>query len=178
LIFLIRHGEPAADWGGHPDPGLSDLGAQQAVAVADRLIGLGAVAVASSPMQRCRQTAAPLAARLGVQPVILPEVSEIVAPPGTPDRSAWLKSVMTGSWPEAGPDFDVWRAALLARVAALAAGTAVFSHFVAINALVGLLENDDRVLIFRPGHASVTILARNPGLAVHARGSETSTTIL
>ena len=30
MIYLVRHGEAAASWGDHPDPGLSELGQKQA----------------------------------------------------------------------------------------------------------------------------------------------------
>ena len=36
--------------------------------------------------------------------------------------------------------------------------TAVFSHYVAINAVVSHLLADDRVLAFRPDHTSITVL--------------------
>lgn len=72
--FLLRHGETAhtvekrfSGWGGH-DPELSAEGERQARAVAERLARHGAVdAVVSSPMRRTRQTAAAVAAALGVE---------------------------------------------------------------------------------------------------------------
>ena len=52
-------------------------------------------------------------------------------------------------------------------------------HFVAINALVGALEGDDRVTVFRPGHCSVTRLERRgAGLRVAEYGSEAATRVL
>lgn len=179
MIYLIRHGEAAAGWGDHPDPGLSDLGARQAEAVAEILGGHGIQRVISSPMQRCRETSAPLSAKLGLSPAIAPEVSEIATPANTPDRVSWLRAVMAGTWTEAGPDYVGWRANMGAFVSALPAGSAVFSHFVAINALCGLLEGDDRVTVFRPGHCSVTRLDMKDGrLRVAEYGSESATRVL
>jgi broad specificity phosphatase PhoE len=64
-------------------------------------------------------------------------------------------------------------------VGSLPPGTAVFSHFVAINALCGLLEGDDRVTVFRPGHCSLTRLERAGGrLRVAEYGSESATRVL
>ena len=76
MIFLVRHGEAAAGWGDHPDPGLSDLGQAQAHQVASNLADLGATSLISSPMQRCRETASPLAEHLGTSARIEPAVSE------------------------------------------------------------------------------------------------------
>ena len=86
---------------------------------------------------------------------------------------------MAGTWTEAGAPFVDWRARMGAFVDALPARTAVFSHFVAINALCGLLEQDDRVTVFRPGHCSVTRLERRDGrLRVAEYGSEAATRVL
>lgn len=69
LFHLIRHGAyPLLDHalGGRADHALSDLGRAQAHAVADRLGARPIAAVVSSPVRRARETAAPLAARLGL----------------------------------------------------------------------------------------------------------------
>ncbi len=179
MIYLVRHGEAAAGWGDHPDPGLSDLGNRQAQAVAEILGGSGIRNILSSPMQRCRETSAPLSAKLTLQPAIAAEVSEIATPANTADRVDWLRTVMAGTWTEAGADYVRWRADMGAFVGALPPGTAVFSHFVAINALCGLLEDDDRVTVFRPGHCSVTRLeVRDGRLRVAEYGSESATRVL
>ncbi|MDP3739628.1 MAG: histidine phosphatase family protein, partial [Hyphomonadaceae bacterium] len=76
------------------------------------------------------------------------------------------------------PEYDTWRANALAAVDKVQDETAVFSHFVAINAIVGLLTGDDRVVVFRPGHCSITKLARRGGkLVVTELGSEAATVV-
>ncbi|MBI1338645.1 histidine phosphatase family protein [bacterium] len=173
MIFLIRHGEPASSWSEHPDPGLSERGGRQAVAAAERLSGLGARAAWTSPLARCRETAAAFEASAGASAIVQPAVGEIVAPPGVVDRASWLRQAMTGTWGEIGDPFPAWRNAVVEAVAAAPDGAAIFSHFVAINAVVGALDGDDRVLVFRPGHASITRLERVGGrLRVAERGSE------
>lgn len=179
MIWLIRHGEAEAGWGDHPDPGLSALGRKQAEAVAAILAPLPVRGLISSPMQRCRETSEPAAARFKSAPAIAPEVSEIGTPANTPDRVSWLRAVMAGTWSEAGEDYVAWRRRMGEFISALREGTAVFSHFVAINALCGLFENDDRVTVFRPGHCSVTRLERRGGvLRVAEYGSESATRVL
>lgn len=180
MIFLVRHGEAAAGWGEAADPGLSELGRAQAEAVAERLVEAGAEAAVSSPMRRCRETAAAFETRLGVSADIEPRVSEIATPAGLADRTAWLHEIMSGDWEAGGGSLLAWRAAALEAVVALPAGTAVFSHFVAINAIVGAIRQEARVLVFRPGHCSVTELGRDETgrLSVLRLGEEGVTRVL
>jgi len=179
MIYLVRHGEAAAGWGDHPDPGLSELGQKQAAAAADALMALGATSAISSPMLRCRETALPFEQRMGLVATVAPEVSEIVTPDGIEDRVAWLRTLMAGEWQGGSHGFADWRYAMLDFVAGLPDQTVVFSHFVAINALVGMIEADPRVVVFRPGHCSVTQLVRASGaLAVAEYGSESATRVL
>ncbi|MEL6172308.1 MAG: histidine phosphatase family protein, partial [Pseudomonadota bacterium] len=58
MIYFIRHGEAAARWGDHPNPGLSEAGFKQAEHVASWLTDKGVQSIVSSPMQRCQDTAA------------------------------------------------------------------------------------------------------------------------
>lgn len=179
MLALIRHGEPAAGWGDAADPGLSALGQRQAEAVAQELATLGFSSVVTSPMQRCLETAAPFAGVLGLAPVVLEAVSEVRTPDGIADRVAWLRGVMAGTWSDSGEGLAGWRRAAVEAVSALPDGTAVFSHFVAINAIVGALEGVDDVIVFRPGHCSLTRLGRgDSGLTVAERGSEAATRVL
>ncbi len=56
---------------------------------------------------------------------------------------------------------------------------AVFSHYVAINAVMSLLEGEDRVLVFRPDHASISTLGTDGStLSLVSRGREASTGVL
>jgi broad specificity phosphatase PhoE len=178
MIYLIRHGEPAGSWGAHPNPGLTPLGAKQAEAAAEALATLGAKRAITSPLQRCRETAAPFEKLMETHARIDTGVGEVITPPGIEDRAAWLKGVMAGSWTGVGPEFDQWRANVLAAVERVQDETAVFSHFVAINVIVGLLTGDDRVVIFKPGHCSITKLTRHGGkFAIAELGSEAATVV-
>ena len=85
---------------------------------------------------------------------------------------------MAGNWTGVGAELDAWRASVLAAVEKLPDETAVFSHFIAINVIVGLLTGDDRVVVFKPGHASITKLERRGGkLVVAELGSEAATVV-
>ena len=86
-ILLVRHGEsePLPEGqvfplvGGHADPALHSTGEDQAVRVADRLISTGERidAIYVTTLRRTHQTAAPLAERLGVEPMVEPELREV-----------------------------------------------------------------------------------------------------
>ena len=55
----------------------------------------------------------------------------------------------------------------------------MFSHYVAINAVISTLAGDDRVMSFRPDHASITTLASDgETLTLVTRGPEASTGVL
>jgi broad specificity phosphatase PhoE len=186
-VYLIRHGKPAATWGDEDDdPGLDDTGRAQAVAVAERLLGLPEperpVAVVSSPLRRCRETAQPLAERLGVTAEIDPAIGEIPTPRALTlaERPAWLREAFTGSWGAIKGDIDYehWRRAV-AQALLGRAGVAVFSHFVAINAAVSVARSREEVIGFRPDHTSVTVLdVTNGKLTLVALGGEAVTGVL
>lgn len=179
MIVFVRHGEAAASWGDHPDPGLSEKGWLQAQAAAEQIEALGISQIISSPMQRCQDTAKSFSDRSGLSITIDADVSEIPTPDGIADRVAWLRSLMSGNWNQAEPLIKEWRKRLIARAESLPNGTVVFSHFVAINALVGHLENTDQVTVFRPDHCSLTLLESTPqGLILKQRGGEAGTKVL
>ena len=180
MIYLIRHGEAAAGWGDALDPGLSDLGRAQAEATAAKLLELGASPVLKSPMARCQETASAFETLTKTEARTEIAVSEIETPQGLDDRASWLRNVMSGNWDAAGHDFTPWRQNALAAIEALPDGSAVFSHFIAINAIVGQVLKDPRVIVFRPGHCSITCLNRNADgrLQIAELGSEAATKIL
>lgn len=178
-VWLVRHGEAEAGWGDDPDPGLSDVGRAQADEVARRLsIDVdGPVPVLTSPLRRCTETAAPLAAAWEVTPEVDARVGEVVPPEGAAelaDRPVWLRQVMASRWSDLTDRDREWRRSVLERVAAIDADTVVFTHFVLINAVVGAATDDDRVVSFRPANCSVTRIDVGPGggLSLVGRGHE------
>jgi broad specificity phosphatase PhoE len=60
----------------------------------------------------------------------------------------------------------------------LSEDTAVFSHFVAINAALGAAIGDDRVVCFRPAHASITVLeTKGRAISLVELGETAETTV-
>jgi probable phosphoglycerate mutase len=82
-LFIVRHGDaiPEADEiipsGIYDDLPLSKIGRQQAQDLAERLSAIPFDAIYTSPLLRCQQTAAPLAKRLHLTPIIVEGIKEI-----------------------------------------------------------------------------------------------------
>lgn len=165
-LYLVRHGRASAGWDTDVDPGLDDVGRQQAVATAEHLAPLGPLEVITSPLRRCQETASALAGGWGVVPVVEPAVAEIPSPEGVPmaDRVTWLRRAMTGTWADLGGRYTAFRDGVVARLAACTTDTVVFSHFVAINAVIGNALGDDRLVIHSLDNASVTVLDVHDGV--------------
>lgn len=180
-LFLIRHGEPEAAWGGAvDDPGLSEAGRAQATVAAGALSTLGPLAVVSSPMRRCRETATPFEAIAGANALVEPRVSEVVAPAGVTDRRAWLREnfpwdpgVARRRWRDVDPALRVWRDSVVRCALGLKRDTAVFSHFIAINALASVAMQSDETIVCIPGYASITEFVVRDGELALVRLGET-----
>ncbi|MBI5090330.1 MAG: histidine phosphatase family protein, partial [Actinobacteria bacterium] len=159
-LYLVRHGRAAAGWNTDADPALDVIGLGQAERVADRLEAIGPLTVESSPLRRCRDTAAVLAARWDCPVEIEPRMAEIPSPEGVAmaDRVEWLREAMRGSWSDLGPTYTTFRDEIGASLRTRATDAVVFSHFVAINAAIGLATGDDRLVIRSLDNCSVTVL--------------------
>jgi broad specificity phosphatase PhoE len=186
-VHVIRHGRPASTWGGaEDDPGLDEVGRQQAIEAMEVLMALPEgerpARVVSSPLRRCRETAEPIARALGVELVIDPRVGEIPTPAAMPaaDRADWLRAAFGGEWGEivGDLDYEAW-ARGVAEAVAEHPNTAVFSHFVALNAAVGVATGEARVAAFRPDHCSITTFdIRDGRLILTEKGREAQSQVL
>lgn len=166
-MILLRHGQSAFNAAfsasrrdpGIADPGLTELGHQQAERAAEALAGEDVRHIIASPYTRALQTATPLARRLGLPVRISPVVRERYAfscDVGTPRgvlARAWPQLDFTGIdevwWPavEEPAQDVVGRAALFrAEMAALPEWrhTVVVSHWGFILSLTGTsLQNGE-----------------------------------
>jgi probable phosphoglycerate mutase len=85
VVYVVRHGESAAEIpgkpfplrDGHGDPELHPQGRRQAELLADRFEHEPLDAIYVTSLQRTHQTAAPLAARLGLTPIEEPDLREV-----------------------------------------------------------------------------------------------------
>jgi broad specificity phosphatase PhoE len=170
-LYVVRHGRVAASPADEDDPELSLEGQSQAVRVADELRTRlpGPLPILTSPMRRCRETAAPLSAIWGVEPIVEPRIAEVPGPPASAlSREEWLRRALIAEWPElialgktlqARYDCTLtsWRAGVLEAVLACPHDAVMFSHFVPVNVLTGHATSSERVACFLPDHTSVTV---------------------
>ncbi len=167
-LYLVRHGQAAAGFADHADPGLNALGRAQAMQTAQQLGSLPPMQIISSPLARARETALPLLALWhgnAAPPLLIDaRVSEIAtehtdqAQGDLTRRAEWLASIMGKRWSELGLPLQQWARGVLLSLLEQPTDTVIFSHFIAINVAVGWALGDDRVVHFRPGNASVSIL--------------------
>ena len=84
-ILLVRHGESAPEhpdrpWpqvDGHGDPPLDPVGERQAELLGERLQNENITAIYVTTLTRTHQTAAPLAKKLGLTPMVEPDLREV-----------------------------------------------------------------------------------------------------
>ena len=179
-IFLVRHGEAASSWGQSSDPGLSELGARQALQASHQLEALipGNIQLLSSPLARARETAAPLADALDL-PVLVDDVyREIPSPVALSQRQDWLRQFMRQSWDEQPDELTQWRDAASQTLLELRLPAVVFTHFLVINAIVGQILGRKETLCFMPDNASITRLHHTgTALELVALGREMETVV-
>jgi broad specificity phosphatase PhoE len=182
LLLLIRHAEQQTLR--EVDPPLSERGRRQAELLADRLVKSPIAAVVSSPMVRARQTAAPLAQRLGVEVEVIDDLAEAGT---TPEEARHVFTNTDARFMEPDPDDYigpsraaievlprfVWgrdgksetgdqiRARMTASLDGLVSRypggiVACFSHGGAINAATGSWLGIPRDMWFVPWHTGIT----------------------
>ena len=182
-IYMVRHGRASAGWDTAVDPDLDEIGQHQAERVADELFTLtnNPLTIVSSPLARCRQTAQPLATKWGIEPIIQNEVAEIPSPEGVDmsKRVEWLRVAMTKTWTDLGDRYTTYRDTLVNYVSSLTTDTVIFSHFVAINAVIGHATQDDQVLTMSLDNCSVTVFEKQPdGTLMLKRGGREADTLI
>jgi broad specificity phosphatase PhoE len=180
LVHLVRHGRAAAGWDLDPDPGLDDVGVEQVRRLVEQLGGLAARPVVTSPLRRCRETAAPLAARWQVGAAVDETIREIPSPIGVPmgQRVGWLCDAMNGTWTDLGGRYLAYRDDVLENIVSRSVDTVVVSHFIAINAVIGACLGNDRLVSRSLDNASVTVVETAPsGLTLVEIGREADTLI-
>jgi broad specificity phosphatase PhoE len=171
IIYMVRHGRVAANPIDPEDPELSPEGQSQAQAVAQKLNARlpQHLQILTSPLRRCRQTAAPLAALWGIEPVVEARVAEVPGPASAlMARDEWLRRALSSDWHglirlgqklQAGYDDTLanWRKEVLEGAFECRRDAVIFSHFVPVNVLVGHALRSERVASFHPAHTSITV---------------------
>jgi broad specificity phosphatase PhoE len=168
-LILVRHGEPdEGSWLDPGDPPLTSDGALQARRVAELLAADGIDRIVSSPQQRARLTAEPLAALIGLPVEIVEGLAEVDLHTDRYRSPETIKREYPERWTEFlaspaaffGKNEAEFNAAVLGAcddlLASRARAIAVFSHGTPIKVLVQHalgLENRNKLRI---GHCSLT----------------------
>lgn len=159
LIYIIRHGRAAGSFTDELDPGLDALGVKQAATACTELARHLPLALRTSPLRRARETAQALVASTGQDIMVEHRFAEIPSPGlSLAARGPWLQEIMAGNWQDQDQALRHWQQALVDCMFDINQDTAIFSHYVAINAAVGAATGDDRVLVCRPDNGSITII--------------------
>jgi broad specificity phosphatase PhoE len=178
---MVRHGRASAGWDTALDPELDELGHAQAREVADQLQSLQLGNIITSPLLRCQQTAEPLGLKWNVAPQVFTEVSEIPSPKGVAmsDRIVWLRQAMQGTWSDLGANYVAYRDCITEFVRGIQTDAVIFSHFIAINAVIGGVLGDDRLVIRSLDNCSTTIFESDTtgNLSLTQGGHEADTLI-
>jgi len=164
-IFLVRHGLAAAGVD-DLDPGLDPVGHAQAAATAEALRATNVRRLVVSPLRRTRETAAPIAAALGLDPEIREEVAEVFDPAMPPDeRKAMIGPFMAGRWTDQPEALRAWRKRVVSTLIEMGVTEAtsgrdlvVVSHYIAIGVAVGVAMGDDRVVPVPIPNCSITVV--------------------
>jgi probable phosphoglycerate mutase len=179
-LLLVRHGESAAAVDGElfalvdgqGDPELHPNGQRQAALVADRLEHEALDAVYVSTMRRTAETAAPLVARTGLEPVVLAELREVhlgaweggllrqKVAEGDPIAMAIQAEERWDVIPGAEPS-DAFRARVRSAVASIAAQhagqrVAVFTHGAWIGELLSIASGSRPMAFLGADNASIS----------------------
>jgi len=177
-LILVRHGRPdEADPESPGDPPLNPEGCRQARAVAKLLATEGVTRIVASPMQRARQTAQPLAERLGLAVETIDGWAEADQGARRYRSTETLRAEGGEAWARfladpiryLGAEPEIFRAGVLAALEATAAGegrsarVAVFTHGLPVNVVLAHALGLESFTRFLVGYGSVTRLRRLDG---------------
>lgn len=169
-LWLIRHALPVRVDGvvGAADPGLAPEGHDQAERLAGWLRGQPFDAVWSSPMRRARETAAPLAAALGLEVVVDDDLAEwdrdadsyVPLEELKAEGDPRYQELIDGTWAgeDDGAAFARRLIAAMDRIVAAHPGgdVAVVCHGGVINVYLAHVLGLGEAMFFHPGYTSVS----------------------
>lgn len=180
-IYLVRHGEAAASWQQDPDPGLSEKGRAQAEALLPFFSTADLNRIIASPLRRAHETALPLGGATGLAIETAQAFREIPTPNHIPlpDRLEWLQSCAHSPWEKADSQLQQWRNSILTSLYQQTDGTVIFTHFMVMNAVVGVLRKAPNLVCYQPDYCSVLRLEyTTDGLRLLDCGKEAESRVL
>jgi len=180
-IYLVRHGQAASGWDQDLDPPLSALGQTQALEAAEQLCksisNINELQCVSSPIKRAYETATFFATRSKKEIIIEPRVAEIPSPiEDMNERMPWLISIMKDEWQNLSPELNRWRNDCIKYLDSLTQDTIIFSHYIAINVIIGHCQKSEQVISYHPDNCSIHHFENTP-LRVISLGEQAQTKI-
>lgn len=188
-LILVRHGRPDEHRPEAPqDPPLSPEGHRQAKAAAGFLADEGVSRIIASPLLRARQTAEPLAERLGLQIETIEGWAEADRGSSQYRSPETIRAEGAEAWARfmkdpvrfLGGDPETFRAGVIKAMreslqgADPSARVAVFAHGLPINVVLSHVLGLETITNFLMGYGSVTrLLAREDGGLVVSSVNET-----
>lgn len=164
-LVIVRHGK--TDSG--VDPGLAELGHEQAKIIANRVAGESVDAVYCSPMRRARETADPFLEKTGLSLTILNGLAEIdknadqyISPALMKTDPELFKRFLANPYEVCNISPEAFIADVTGAFAKIAEAhpsqkIAVFSHAIAINVyLADILEKGSDFFDMIPSNCSIT----------------------
>jgi probable phosphoglycerate mutase len=180
-LLLIRHARPdrseRAD--GPADPGLTELGHLQAHALASWLADERIDALYTSPLRRARETAAPLATRLGLDAVVEPSLAEYDADASSYVPIEELQASGDQRWAELPEDVVGFQQDVVEGVERLVTDhasdmIALVCHGGVINVYLSWVVRSAHAMFFLPNYTSISrVLAASSGERSIAAVNET-----
>ena len=179
-IILVRHGEASAGWSMHPDPGLSELGFEQAAKAGKSLIKkISSYNLLSSPKKRAIETMEMMIEEKGCSFQLDSRFIEIPSGNINADKKKeWLVNIFTTPIEELPEEVKEWRNKLINWLKEAEGNFIVTTHFMVINALVSHITSNHAISYFHPDYASRTeIFIRNGELTQLILGDDKKTVI-
>jgi probable phosphoglycerate mutase len=173
-LLLIRHAEPIrvdeGDTDGPADPVLSPRGEDQAARLGTWLTAEPIDAIITSPLRRARETAAPLASMLGLQPEVHHDLAEYDATSGSyipvehlrAEKDERWYAMIEGRWEETGGinprEFQARVVPVFETIIERFPGqrVAIIAHGGVVNVFLAHLLGIDKLLWFHCGYTSIS----------------------
>lgn len=171
-LLLIRHARPDRSEGadGPADPRLTELGHRQAHALASWLAEERIDALYTSPLRRARETAIPLATKLGLEAVVEPSLAEYDADANSYVPIEELQASGDLRWLELPEDVQGFQQQVVEGIERLvechpSCTVALVCHGGVINVYLSWLLRAADAMFFLPQYTSISrVLAASSGL--------------
>ena len=89
----------------------------------------------------------------------------------------WLMNVMQEEWQNLSPLLNDWRQACIDYIGSLQHDSVIFSHYIAINVIIGHCQKSDKVITYHPDNCSIHHFDNTPELHIIELGKQANTKI-